>query len=94
MRFIFQVLLLLVWNFSFAEEVGFPFDELDDNDIVVTAYENIFKDYEEENLSANDSIDPVLLAECEPLTTVAGSVNVISGNFFQIENISAIPLSL
>lgn len=29
--------------------------------------------------------DPVLSAECEPLTTVANCVNVISGRFFQIE---------
>lgn len=30
-------------------------------------------------------IDPVLSAECEPLTTVGQCVNVVSGHFFQIE---------
>lgn len=39
-----------------------------------------------EDVEDNLSIKEITLsAECQPLTTIAGSVNVLSGNFFQIE---------
>lgn len=45
--------------------------------------------YQQDNFAkefANlDHFEPTLSAECEPLTTVAGCVNVLSGQFFQIE---------
>jgi hypothetical protein len=34
---------------------------------------------------AISQLEPILSAECEPLATVAGCVNVISGRFFQME---------
>ena len=43
-----------------------------------------FKD-EQRDFFDISQFEPVLSAECEPLTTVAGCVNVISGHFFQID---------
>jgi hypothetical protein len=40
---------------------------------------------EPQDLVDGQEVEPVLAAECEPLTTIAGCVNVCSGRFFQIE---------
>ena len=78
-----QALLLLFCSFCFAsEEIESPDDAYDIPDF---AFESVFLEKISDEFTESDPLDLVLSAECEPLTTVADCVNVISGNFFQIE---------
>lgn len=83
MRGILQIFFLLLCSVCFASKETEPAD--DAFDFPECLVESVFKENIDEKLAANDPLDPVLSAECEPLATVAGCVNVLSGNFFQIE---------
>ena len=89
MRLYFFVLFLFLSSYAFAADDDLY--EIPEDDTPISLFlgdlaESIFKDPDDvTTLSAIDPLNPVLSAECEPLTSVGGCVNVISGGFFQIE---------
>ena len=91
MKFFLQTLLLLVCTISlFSQELDQNNIELEEMNFV--DFENDHEDrkpfgnHGHEGIIDIGELEPVLSAESEPLTTVKGCVNILSGQFFQVDN--------